>query len=344
MIRAGIVGSLPKPRWLAEPGVLYAPWRLEEPLLREGQDDAVRLWLARQESAGLDFVTDGEQRRRHYIWGFLAGLTGIDTVELGRKRSRGGRYAESTPVARIVDEVTWPAPVMREAVAFAKANTDRPVKVTLPGPMTAADSLLDLHRNRSDADVAMLLADILNQEARALEAAGADVIQLDEPCFNIYLDEVKEWGIAALSRALRGVTCKKAVHICYGYGVDIVKAWKRQNREWSHYFTTLPLIAETEIDQVSVELAASGVDPACLEALRGKEVMAGVVSVSTEEVETPAEVAARLRRVLPHVDAAHLIACTDCGMVPLGRAAASGKLRALGDGTRLLNHELGLAS
>jgi 5-methyltetrahydropteroyltriglutamate--homocysteine methyltransferase len=304
----------------------------------------VRLWLAAQEQAGLDFVTDGEQRRRHYIWGFLSGLGGIDTVNLGQKQSRGGRYAASTPVARIIDEMTWPGPVMAEAVRFAKANSTKPVKVTLPGPMTAADSMLDVHRNRSDADVAMEFAAIVNREARALAQAGADVIQLDEPCFNIYLDEVRDWGIEALRRAFAGVTCKKAVHICYGYGVDIVKAWKQQNREWSHYFTTLPLIAGTEIDQVSVELAASGVDPACLQALRGKEVMAGVISVSTEEVETPQIVADRLRRILPHVDHEHLIGCTDCGMVPLSRGAAIGKLRALGDGTRLLNREAGFLS
>lgn len=342
MIRSTIAGSLPKPTWLAQPNVLYAPWRLEGATLAEGQDDAVRLWLAAQGSAGLDIVTDGEQRRRHYIWGFLQGLTGIDTTTMAEKRCRGGRYAKATPVARIVDEVTWSGPVMLEALRYAKAHTDRLVKVTLPGPMTSADSVADLHRNRADADIAMMFADVLNREARALAAAGADVIQLDEPCFNIYIDEVKEWGLAAVERAFEGVTAKRALHVCYGYGIDIVKAWKASNRQWGHYFATLPLIAQSSVAQVSIETAAPGVDVTCIEALRGKDVMLGVVSVSTEEIETPEIVAQRLRHALAHGDPNHLIACTDCGMVPLSRHAAEGKLRALAAGARLVNRELGL--
>ncbi len=342
MIRTTIAGSLPKPTWLAEPGVLYAPWRLEGDALRAGQDDAVHLWLDDQARAGIDIVTDGEQRRRHYIWGFLQGLSGIDTTTLVARRSRGGRFAAATPVARIVGEVAWEGPVLLDALRFVKQHTDRPVKVTLPGPMTAADSLADVHRNRADADVAMTIADALNQEARALAAAGADVIQLDEPCFNIYLDEVRDWGIAALERAFAGVTATRALHVCYGYGIDVVKAWKARNREWAHYRTTLPLIAASSVQQVSIETAASGVDVACIEAMRGKDVMLGVVSVSTEEVETPELVAQRLRHALRYGEPGHLIACTDCGMVPLSRAAARGKLHALAAGTALVNRELGL--
>ncbi len=343
MIRSTIAGSLPKPSWLAEPNVLYAPWRLDGAALAEGQDDAVRLWLAEQQDAGLDIVSDGEQRRRHYIWGFLQGLTGIDTETLGRRRSRGGRYAEATPVARIVDEVTWPGPLLVEALRFVKAHSDRPVKVTLPGPMTTADSVLDAHRGRTDADLAMMFAGLLNREARALAAAGADVIQLDEPCFNVYLDEVADWGIAAVERAFEGVTATRALHVCYGYGIDAVKAWKARNKEWRHYFATLPLIARSTVQQVSIETAAPGVEMACIEALRGKDVMLGVVSVSTEQVETAETVAARLRRALAYAEPRHLIACTDCGMVPLSRAAARGKLRALAAGAALVNRELGLA-
>jgi 5-methyltetrahydropteroyltriglutamate--homocysteine methyltransferase len=342
MIRATIAGSLPKPTWLAQPNVLYAPWRLDGALLGEGQDDAVRLWLGAQERAGLDILTDGEQRRRHYIWGFLQGLTGIDTTVLAERRSRGGRYAKATPVARIVDEVTWPGPVLVEALRFVKANTDRPVKVTLPGPMTAADSVADVHRGRADADPAMMFADLLNREARALAAAGADVIQLDEPCFNVYIDQVADWGIAAVERAFEGVTAKRALHVCYGYGIEAVKAWKASNRKWDHYFTTLPLIARSSVAQVSIETAAPDVDVACIEALRGKEVMLGVVSVSTDEIETPEAVARRLRHALAHSDPDHLIACTDCGMVPLDRRTAEGKLSALAAGARLVNRELGL--
>jgi len=343
MIRTTIAGSLPKPTWLAQPNVLYAPWRLEGPQLAEGQDDAVGLWIAEQERAGLDILTDGEQRRRHYIWGFLQGLEGIDTDTLAMKASRGQRYAKETPVARIVGEVAWRGPVLVEALRYMKARTRRPVKVTLPGPMTSADSLLDVHRKRSDADVAMTIAAVLNREALALQEAGADVIQLDEPCFNIYLDEVAEWGIAAVERAFAGIRVKRALHVCYGYGIDIVKAWKASNREWTHYFTTLPLIAGSCVDQVSIETAASGVDVSCIAPMRGKEVMLGVVSVSTEEVETPEQVAARLRAALAHSHHDHLIACTDCGMVPLSRRAAAGKLRALAAGAAIVNRELGLA-
>lgn len=342
MIRTTIAGSLPKPTWLADPGVLYAPWRLEGPRLREGQDDAVQLWLDDQARSGLDIVTDGEQRRRHYIWGFLQGLTGIDTQTLAPRRSRGGRYAEQTPVARILDEVTWTGPVLVDALKFVKRHTDRPVKVTLPGPMTAADSTVDMHRQRDDADVAMIFAAALNREARALAEAGADVIQLDEPCFNIYLDEVRDWGIAALERAFDGVTATRALHVCYGYGIEQVKAWKANNREWTHYLTTLPLIAASSVQQVSIETAAPGLDVACIEAMRGKDVMLGVVSVSTEGVETPEIVASRLRRALDYSDHHHLIGCTDCGMVPLSRDVARAKMRALTQGAAIVNRELGL--
>jgi 5-methyltetrahydropteroyltriglutamate--homocysteine methyltransferase len=342
LLRATITGSLPKPAWLAEPGVLFAPWRLPPERLAEAQDDAVRLALADQEAAGLDVVTDGEQRRRHYIWGFVGGLTGIDTEQLGRRRSRGGRYVEETPVARIVGEVTRPGPVLVEAARFARRHTGRPLKVTLPGPMTTVDSLLDEHYRVEERELAFRFAALLNAEARDLAAAGVDVIQLDEPCFNIYVDKVRAWGIEALERAFDGVRATRAVHICYGYGIPRVLAWKRQNRDWGEYAQTLPLLAGASVDQVSVECAASGVDPAVLGALGGrKEVMLGVIDVGTEEVETPETVAARIARALPHVPPERLIACTDCGMVPRSREAARGKMAALVGGAALARARLG---
>ena len=336
-IRTTITGSLPKPTWLAEPEKLYAHWRLDGESLREGQDDAVALWLEDQNPAGIDIVGDGEPRRRHYIWGFLEPLGTIEFGDLGLRRSRGQRYAEETKAPRIVSDLTWPGPVMVEALEFAKARTDRPVKVTLPGPMTLADSVIDEHGGRSDADFAMAYADILNKEARALAEAGCDVIQIDEPCFNIYVDAVADWGIEMLERAFDGVDATRAVHICYGYGTPGVLAWKTENQDWSHYHRTLPLLAGSSIDQVSVECAASGVDLAVLDALKGKDVMVGVIDVGTEEVESPELVAERIAAALRHVDADHLIACTDCGMVPRSRAAASGKLRALVQGAALVN-------
>ncbi len=340
-VRATIVGSLPKPAAMAEPERLFAPWRLEGAALERAQDDAVRHWLQVEEAAGLDVVTDGEQRRRHYIWGFLDGLTGIDTKTLGRKPARGQRYQQETAVARIVGNVAWTAPVLADAARFAKRHARRPLKVTLPGPMTVADSVLDAVGQRSPEDLAMLFADLLNREAKALVAAGADVIQFDEPCFNIYLDALSDWGMAALERAMAGVEGTIAVHICYGYGTPLVKQWKERNRDWSHYAVSLPLLAKSRVDQVSIETAASGVDVGVIEALRGKEVLLGVVSCSSNAVETPELIAERLSRALPYVAPEHLLGCTDCGMVPLPAEVAEAKLRVLGEGVRRLNAGLG---
>jgi len=340
MLETTIVGSLPKPAWLAEPGALFGRWRLEGEALADGQDDAVRLALADQEEAGMGVVTDGEQRRRHYIWGWLEGLTGIDTGQLGRKLARGGRYARQTAVARITGEVRWSRPVLSEALSFARAHTSRRLKVTLPGPMTIVDSVLDEHYGIAEESLAMRFAAMLNREARALVDAGADVVQFDEPCFNIYLDKVQAWGIEALEHCVDGVTARRAVHICYGYGTPAVLAWKTQNREWGHYAVTLPLLAKSGIDQVSVECAASGVDVSVLAALAGKDVLAGVIDVGMEEVETPESVAARIRALLPYVPANRLVLCTDCGLVPRSRASARGKMRALVAGAALVRAEL----
>jgi len=341
MLRTTIVGSLPKPAWLADPShQLFAPWVVPPERLREAQDDAVRLALAEQEEAGIDIVTDGEQRRRHYIWGFLEGLTGIDTDTLGRKRTRGGRYAPEQDVARIVGEVTRPRPVMVAALGFAKAHTRRAVKVTLPGPMTIVDSVLDEYYRCDEKSLAMSFAALLNAEARELAAAGADVVQLDEPCFNIYLDKVEAWGIEALERAIDGVTCTTAIHICYSYGIPRVLQWKKRNTEWGQYGVTLPLLARTRINQVSVECAASGVDVAVLAEARGKDVLLGVIDVGTEEAESPELVAARIKKALPYVGPERLSPCTDCGLVPRSRQSARGKLGALAEGARLVRREL----
>jgi 5-methyltetrahydropteroyltriglutamate--homocysteine methyltransferase len=341
MLATTIVGSLPKPAWLAEMSGPRGEWRLQGAELREAQNDAVRLALADQEAADLDVVCDGEMRRRHYIWGFLEGLAGVDTVNLGRKQARGGRYAPATPVARITGALARASPVLLEALRFARAHTARKLKVTLPGPMTIVDSTLDEYYRADERSLAFRFAELLNAEARDLAAAGADVVQFDEPCFNVYVDKVKDWGIEALERAMAGVAAKKAVHICYGYGTPAVLAWKRQNRDWGQYAATLPLLAHSSVDQVSVELAASGVDPSVLRTLRGKDVLAGVIDVGTDEVETPALVAERIRAVLPYVAPERLIPCTDCGMVPRSRVAAVGKMRALTAGAAIVRAEVG---
>ena len=342
MLTTTLAGSLPKPSWLADPRLqLFAPWVPPADRLREAQDDAVRLCLLDQEEAGIDIVSDGEQRRRHYIWGFLDGLTGTDTQRLGKKRTRGGRYVAEQEVARIVGEVTRPAPVMGPALAFAKAHTRRPIKVALPGPMTMVDTTLDEHYGQDEESLAMRFAALLNAEARDLAAAGAAVIQFDEPCFNIYLDKVKAWGIRALEAAIEGVSCTTAIHICYSYGIPRVLAWKKANTEWGQYAVTLPLLRETRIDQISVECAASGVDVALLAEARGKDILLGVIDVGTEEVESPALVAERIRKALPHVEPGRLFPCTDCGLVPRSRQAARAKLRALVEGAQMVRRELG---
>jgi 5-methyltetrahydropteroyltriglutamate--homocysteine methyltransferase len=339
-VRATIVGSLPKPAWLAAPGELTARWRLEGTQLTEGQEDAVRVWVAAQDRAGLDCVTDGEQRRRHYIWGFYQGLEGIDTVNLAMRAQRAQRYHKEIAAARLVSGPEYRRPIFVDALRATLALTDRPVKVTLPGPMTIVDSLVDTIGGRSESALAMRFAELLNLEARALAEAGAAVIQFDEPCFNVYVDKVKDWGVAALEKAAAGVATKTAVHICYGYGTADVKRWKNANRDWSHYQHTLPLLAKSSIDQVSIETAASGVDVAVIEAIRGKDVMLGVVDVGNETVETAETVAERLHGALRYIDPGHLYACTDCGMLPLSRRAAEGKLRALAAGAALVNAAL----
>jgi 5-methyltetrahydropteroyltriglutamate--homocysteine methyltransferase len=339
-VRATIVGSLPRPAWLCGPGEMFANWRLAGATLAEGKEDAVRIWIAEQEKSGLDIVTDGEQRRRHYIWGFYEGLDGIDTINLGKRMQRGGRYHKEISAARMVGEPEWRGPIFADALRATRAMTARPIKVTLPGPMTIVDSLIDAVGGRSEEQLAFRFAELLNQEALALAEAGAAVIQFDEPCFNVYVDKVKDWGMAALERAARGVTVTKAVHICYGYGTSDVKRWKSANTDWSHYETTLPLLANSTIDQVSIETAASGVDVSVISALRGKDVLLGVVDVGSEAVETAETVADRLRIALKHSDPGHLFACTDCGMMPLSRRAAEGKLRALAAGAALVNATL----
>ena len=340
MLEPSIVGSLPKPSWLAAPNMLRAPWRLAGDDLSQAQDDAVRLAILEQEQAGLTTVTDGEVRRRHYIWGFLDGLTGVDTENLAKARSRGGRYTEITDVARIVGPVERKGPVLLKACCFARRATTRRLKVTMPGPMTIVDSVADGYYGTDRKTLAMRFAAILNAEARELARAGADVVQFDEPCFNIFLDEVEAWGIEALETCMEGVPATRAVHICYGYGTPAVLAWKTKNTDWGHYGVTFPLLARSSVDQVSVECAASGVDLAVLRELGSKEVLFGAIDVGTEEVETADLVATRLRRALQHVPAARLFPCTDCGLVPRSRQASQGKMRALAEGAAIVRSEL----
>jgi 5-methyltetrahydropteroyltriglutamate--homocysteine methyltransferase len=332
-----IAGSLPKPAWLAEPNKLWAPWKLEGEALAEGKRDAVRLVLGLQEKCGIDIVTDGEQTRRHFVNGYMEKLEGIDFKNLKTVRIRN-RYDASVPV--VAGPVSRRRPIFVDDAAFLRSETSRGVKYTLPGPMTMVDTLSDAYYG-SREKLAWAFAEILNDEARAIAAAGVDVIQFDEPAFNVYFDEVRDWGIATLERAAAGLSCTKAVHICYGYGIKANIDWKKSlGGEWRQYEQTFPRLARSAIDQVSLECAHSHVPIELIGLLEGKDVLVGAIDVATDRVETPDEVADVIRRALRHVPAHRLFPCTNCGMVPLARDVARRKLHALGAGAALVRQEL----
>jgi 5-methyltetrahydropteroyltriglutamate--homocysteine methyltransferase len=332
-LQTTIAGSLPKPAWLATPGELWAPWRLEDAALAEGKRDAVRLWLREQERAGIDIVSDGEQTRRHFVTTFIESLEGVDFEHRRTVRIRD-RYDADVPV--VVGPVARRGPIFVEDARFLRGETDRKVKYTLPGPMTMVDTLFDAHY-RSREKLAWAFAGILNEEARAIAAAGVDVIQFDEPAFNVYFDEVRDWGVKTLERAAEGLGCTTAVHICYGYGIKANIEWKKTlGGQWRQYEQTFPLLAGSTIGQVSLECANSHVPIELIGLLGGKDVLVGAIDVATSEIETPEAVAATIRAALRHVPAQRLQPCTNCGMVPLAREVASAKLRALAAGAALV--------
>ena len=332
-----IAGSLPKPAWLAPPNQLWAPWLLEGELLAEGKRDAVRVALAEQNRAGIDIVTDGEQTRRHFVTTFIEALAGVDFEHKKTVRIRN-RYDAEVPV--VVGRVARTGPVFVEDARFLRSQTQKPVKFTLPGPMTMVDTLYDDHY-KSREKLALEFAAILNAEARELVATGVNVIQFDEPAFNVYMDEVRDWGIAALEKAAAGLKAKTAVHICYGYGIKANTDWKQTlGSQWRQYESTFPLLARSKIDQVSLECANSKVPMEFLGMLKGKDVLVGVVDVASDTVENPERVAAVIRDAMNYVDPVKLFPCTNCGMVPLSREVAAGKLKALADGAALVRREL----
>ena len=332
-----LAGSLPKPEWLAPAKQLWAPWLLDGEQLAEGKRDAVRLALFDQEHAGIDIVSDGEQTRRHFVTTLIENLEGVDFQHKRTVRIRD-RYDADVPV--VVGRVARTHPIYVEDARFLRSQTRRKVKFTLPGPMTMVDTLYDAHY-RSREKLAWAFAEILNEEARAIEATGVDVIQFDEPAFNVYFDEVRDWGIAALERAAEGLECATAVHICYGYGIKANIDWKTTlGSEWRQYERTFPLLAQSSIRQVSLECANSHVPMDLLGLLAGKDVLVGAIDVATERIETPQEVAATLKAALAFVPATKLYACTNCGMVPLPRSVARAKLGALAAGAALVRNEL----
>ena len=334
MLETTIAGSLPKPAWLAKPQMLWAPWQLAGEELAAAKRDATLLALKEQEDAGIDIVTDGEQSRQHFVHGFLEQIEGVDFGRRVTMGIRNNRYEALVPT--VTGSLRRKGSVHAVEAGIARAHTKRRLKFTLPGPMTIVDTIADAYYG-DKVKLAMAFAGLLNEEARELAALGVDVIQFDEPAFNVYTDAVQEWGIAALHCAAEGVACKTAVHICYGYGIEANIDWKASlGPEWRQYAAIFPALAASRIDQISVECAAAKVPIELLGLLGGKDVLLGAIDVASERVETPEEVAATIERALAFVPAGRLFPCTNCGMAPMARPVATGKLAALAAGAALV--------
>ncbi|MBN25561.1 MAG: 5-methyltetrahydropteroyltriglutamate--homocysteine methyltransferase [Alteromonadaceae bacterium] len=332
-----IAGSLPKPSWLAQPETLWSPWKLQDAELVQGKQDALRLSLLNQQQAGINIISDGEQSRQHFVTTFIEHLDGVDFEKRKTVKIRD-RYDASVPM--VVGPVARKKSVFVEDAMFLRQQTKQPIKWALPGPMTMVDTLYDDHY-KSREKLAWEFAKILNQEAKELEAAGVDIIQFDEPAFNVFFDEVNDWGIAALERAVEGLKCQTAVHICYGYGIKANTDWKKSlGAQWRQYEEIFPKLQSSNIDIISLECQNSRVPMELIELLRGKKVMVGAIDVATNNIETPEEVADTLRKALQFVDAQNLYPCTNCGMVPLSQEVTRAKLNALAAGTEIIRREL----
>lgn len=337
LLPTSTAGSLPKPVWLAQPETLWSPWRLEDEALCEGKRDALRLSLHEQCHAGIDIVSDGEQTRQHFVTTFIENLNGVDFENRETVRIRN-RYDASVPV--VIGAVSRKGPAFVQDAKYLRRQTKQPIKWALPGPMTMIDTLHDAHYGSREA-LAWEFAKILNQEAKELVAAGVDIIQFDEPAFNVFFDDVNDWGIKTLERAIEGLDCQTAVHICYGYGIKANTDWKKTlGAEWRQYEAVFPRLQASNIDMISLECHNSNVPIELLALLRGKKVMVGAIDVANHAIETPEEVANTLREALQYVDADKLFPCTNCGMAPLPRDIANAKLAALSAGAAIVRQEI----
>lgn len=339
MFETSVAGSLPKPAWLAEPNTLWPQWRQQGDDLIAAKADATVLAIKQQEGAGIDIVTDGEMSRQHFVHGFLEQVEGVDfehKVEMG---IRNDRYKAMVPV--VTGPIRLKGRVHAAEARLARAHTRRKLKFTLPGPMTIVDTLADRHYG-DRVKLAMAFAALLNEEARGLQDDGVDVVQFDEPAFNVYMDAVRDWGITALHRALDGLQCTTAVHICYGYGIKANLEWKATlGSEWSQYKEIFPALAASRIDQVSVECRNAHVPVRLLELLSGKDVLLGVIDVASDVVESPDDVVATIVDAMKYVPKERIFPCTNCGMAPMRRDIAQAKLKALGEGATLARQTLG---
>ena len=339
LFQTTIAGSLPKPDWLAEPNTLWAPWKLKGAELASAKRDATLLWVKIQEDAGIDIVTEGEQARQHFVHGFLERVDGIDFAHKVEMGIRKDRYKAMVP--QVVAPLKLKSRVHADEAQAARAHTTRKLKFTLPGPMTIIDTLSDSYYG-DRVKMAFAFAELLNAEAKALQADGVDMIQFDEPAFNVFMDEVNDWGIEALTRAAAGLTCKTAVHICYGYGIKANTDWKESlGAEWRQYEQIFPAIDKSPIQQVAIECRNSHVPLELLALLKGKIVQAGVIDVASDVVETPDDVVKTIEAVMKFVPKENIMATTNCCMAPMRRDIAEAKLRALGAGAKLARQKLG---
>jgi 5-methyltetrahydropteroyltriglutamate--homocysteine methyltransferase len=338
MLETTIAGSLPKPGWLAETNKLWPAWRASGAELGRAKRDATLLWLKEQEDAGVDIVSDGEQSRQHFVHGFLEFVEGIDFEHKVKMGIRDNRYEAMCPV--VVGPLRLKGRAHQAEARLMREHAKGRIKITMPGAMTIVDTIADRHYG-DRVKLAMAFAELLNQEARALEKDGVDVIQIDEPAFNVYMDDVKKWGIEALHRTIAGLRCTTCVHICYGYGIKANLDWKETlGGEWRQYEEIFPALAKSEVKQVSLECIHSRVPVELLKLLKGKDVLVGVIDVASDKVETPKEVCSVIEKALRYVPARHLFPCTNCGMAPMDREIAIAKLKALAAGTALAKKKL----
>jgi 5-methyltetrahydropteroyltriglutamate--homocysteine methyltransferase len=338
LLPTSLVGSHAQPDWLIDKEKLakrFPPrtrakelWRVDEQWLEQAWDDATIVAIVEQEEAGLDIITDGEMRRESYSNRFATALNGVDMENHGTALDRSG---EPVPVPRVIGPISRKHPVQVRDVEFLRAHTDRMTKITVPGPFTMSQQAQDDHYG-DPAELAMAYAAAVNEEIKDLHAAGADVVQLDEPYMQARSEKAREFGVKALERALEGVTGTTALHICFGYAALI--------HERPEGYSFLPELEETAIDQVSLETAQSNLDCKVLEGLPSKTVILGVLDLSTHEVESPETVAGRIRKALPHIDPKRLIIAPDCGLKYLPREVARGKMRAMVDGAAIVRGEI----
>ncbi len=335
-----VVGSYPQPDWLVDREMLskVVPrirmtemWRIPEVWLEQAQDDATILAIRDMERAGIDIITDGEMRRESYSNRFATALEGIDIKNPGQVMARGGRM---TPVPRVVGKIRRGQPVEVRDMAFLRANTSRPAKITLPGPFTMGQQAKN-EFYKDEEEMVMDMAAAVNAEAHDLVAAGADVIQLDEPWVRQNPEVAKRYAIKAINRALEGITVPTVVHLCFGYAAVVPGDTKPQK------YAFLAELAGTNASQISMEAAQPNIDLGILKDLAPKTVMLGVLNLGSNEIESPALVAERIRRGLKYVPADKLVPAPDCGMKYLSRAVAFGKLKAMADGAAIVRKELG---